>query len=191
MTAYVCVHGHAYQPPRESPDTGEVERQPSADPFHDWNERVTSECYAPLSQAKRLDEHGSTLSVTNLWEHLSFDLGPTLGVWMDRRVPGVATSIAVGDSTGGGAMAHPWVHAILPLTPAGDRATIVRWASTSSVPAMDGHRSACGCPRPRSIRRASRRWPTSASPGRCWLRTRSSPIMARAVSHHRHTPRWW
>ena len=127
MTAYVCVHGHAYQPPRESPDTGEVERQPSADPFHDWNERVTSECYAPLSHAKRLDEHGSTLSVTNLWEHLSFDLGPTLGVWMDRRVPGVATSIAVGDSTGGGAMAHPWVHAILPLTPPGDRATIVRW----------------------------------------------------------------
>ncbi|HOT80667.1 MAG TPA: hypothetical protein PKY13_11800, partial [Microthrixaceae bacterium] len=98
MTAYVCVHGHAYQPPRESPDTGEVERQPSAEPFHDWNERVTSECYAPLSQAKRLDEQGSTLSVTNLWEHLSFDLGPTLGVWMDRRVPGVATSIAVGDS---------------------------------------------------------------------------------------------
>ena len=127
MTAYICVHGHAYQPPRESPETGEVERQPSAAPFHDWNQRITSECYGPLSQAKRLDEEGVTISVANLWGEMSFDLGPTLGVWMDRHVGELSRAIADGDVTGGGAMAHPWVHAILPLTPAGDRATIVRW----------------------------------------------------------------
>lgn len=127
MTAYVCVHGHAYQPPRESPETGEVERQPSAAPFHDWNQRITSECYGPLSQAKRLDEEGNTISITNLWSEMSFDLGPTLGVWMDRHASELAGSISAGDAQGGGAMAHPWVHAILPLTPAGDRATIVRW----------------------------------------------------------------
>lgn len=127
MTAYICVHGHAYQPPRESPDTGEVPVQPSAAPFHDWNQRITSECYGPLSQAKRLDESGATISTTNLWEVMSFDLGPTLGVWMDRNAGPLPASIAAGDAAGGGAMAHPWVHAILPLTPAGDRATIVRW----------------------------------------------------------------
>jgi len=127
VTAYVCVHGHAYQPPRESPDTGEVELQPSAAPFHDWNQRITSECYGPLSQAKRLDSTGATISVTNLWEVVSFDLGPTLGVWFDRHTPELSGAIRAGDAAGGGAMAHPWVHAILPLTPAGDRATIVRW----------------------------------------------------------------
>lgn len=127
MTAYVCVHGHAYQPPRESPETGEVERQPSAAPFHDWNQRITSECYGPLSQAKRLDEAGNTISVSNLWAAMSFDLGPTLGVWMDRHAGQLPGAIAAADAVGGGAMAHPWVHAILPLTPAGDRATIVRW----------------------------------------------------------------
>ncbi|MBX7070352.1 MAG: DUF3536 domain-containing protein [Microthrixaceae bacterium] len=127
MTAYVCVHGHAYQPPRENPQSGEVERQQSAEPYHDWNERITAECYFPLSKAKRLNEAGATVSTANLYESVSFDLGPTLGVWLDRRNPGLSTTITMGDSAGGGAMAHPWVHAILPLTPAGDRATIVRW----------------------------------------------------------------
>lgn len=127
MTAYICVHGHAYQPPRESPESGEVEQQLTAAPFHDWNQRITSECYGPLSQAKRLDEEGNTISVTNLWSAMSFDLGPTLGVWMDRHARSLSDAISAGDALGGGAMAHPWVHAILPLTPPGDRATIVRW----------------------------------------------------------------
>ncbi|MFN8052978.1 MAG: DUF3536 domain-containing protein [Acidimicrobiales bacterium] len=127
MTAYVCVHGHAYQPPRESPETGEVPVQPSAAPFHDWNERITSECYGPLGAAKMLDDHGHVVSTSNLWAEMSFDLGPTLGVWLDRHAPEVAQAVSAGAHAGAGAMAHPWVHAILPLTPAGDRATIVRW----------------------------------------------------------------
>ena len=44
---YVCVHGHFYQPPRENPWLETVEVQDSASPFHDWNERITAECYAP------------------------------------------------------------------------------------------------------------------------------------------------
>jgi hypothetical protein len=47
MTRYVCVHGHFYQPPREHPWLEEVEQQDAAYPFHDWNERITAECYAP------------------------------------------------------------------------------------------------------------------------------------------------
>jgi len=46
-TRYVCVHGHFYQPPRENPWLETVEIQESAAPYHDWNERITSECYAP------------------------------------------------------------------------------------------------------------------------------------------------
>jgi len=139
VTRFVCVHGHAYQPPRESPDTGDVEIQPSAAPFHDWNERITAECYEPLGRAELHGERGAVTSTMNLWSRLSFDLGPTLGVWMDRHAPAVAAVVAEGDVVGGGAMAHPWVHAILPLTPAGDRTTIIRWG-------IDDFRSRFGHP---------------------------------------------
>ncbi|MCO5311928.1 MAG: DUF3536 domain-containing protein [Microthrixaceae bacterium] len=127
MTVYLCVHGHAYQPPRENPETGVVDRQPSAEPFHDWNERITDECYRRFGRAEVHGPDGGIATVMNLWGEVSFDLGPTLGVWMDRQTPDVAEMIAGGEATFGGAMAHPWVHAILPLTPFWDRSTIVRW----------------------------------------------------------------
>ena len=44
---FVCVHGHFYQPPRENPWLETVEVQDSAAPYHDWNDRITAECYAP------------------------------------------------------------------------------------------------------------------------------------------------
>lgn len=135
MTVYVCIHGHAYQPPREDPRTGEVPLQPSAAPYHDWNERITDECYRPFGEADVLGENGDIVEEVNLWGEVSFDLGPTLGVWLDRHAPAAAAAIAAGDAAGdaaeggpgGGAMAHPWVHAILPLTPFWDRATVIRW----------------------------------------------------------------
>lgn len=131
MTVYLCVHGHAYQPPREDPATGVVPAQPSAAPFHDWNERITDECYRPFGEAQVLDAAGEVDEVINLWGEVSFDLGPTLGVWLDRHVPEAAHMITAGDAlagdAGGDAMAHPWVHGILPLTPFWDRTTMIRW----------------------------------------------------------------
>ena len=44
---YICVHGHFYQPPRENPWLETVETEDSAAPYHDWNERITAECYSP------------------------------------------------------------------------------------------------------------------------------------------------
>jgi alpha-amylase/alpha-mannosidase (GH57 family) len=47
MKKYVIIHGHFYQPPRENPWIDTIEKQGSAAPYHDWNERVYDECYRP------------------------------------------------------------------------------------------------------------------------------------------------
>src|SRR5258707_8658707 len=83
MTALV-IHGHFYQPPRENPWTGEVERELSAAPYHDWNERIHDECYGPNAYA-RIEGHESIL--TNNYAHISFNFGPTLLSWLERHHP--------------------------------------------------------------------------------------------------------
>lgn len=129
-----CVHAHVYQPPREDPRTGEVPIEISAAPMHDWNERITQECYRPMAAARVLRSDGTLDRAINLYAHLSFDVGPTLAVWLDRFAPDVMASMVAGDRAScarseghGGAIAHPWVHAILPLASPGDRATLIRW----------------------------------------------------------------
>jgi alpha-amylase/alpha-mannosidase (GH57 family) len=49
---FICIHGHFYQPPRENPWLETVETQDSAAPYHDWNERICAECYAPNGAAR-------------------------------------------------------------------------------------------------------------------------------------------
>src|SRR4051794_14432928 len=58
MEKFVCIHGHFYQPPRENPWLESVELQDSAAPWHDWNERITVECYAPNAAARILNGDG-------------------------------------------------------------------------------------------------------------------------------------
>ncbi|PWB48562.1 MAG: glycoside hydrolase [Candidatus Methylomirabilota bacterium] len=133
-TASVIVHGHFYQPPRENPWTDEVERQPSAAPAHDWNERITAECYCPNGWARRLDREGRIVSLINNYAGMSFDIGPTLFRWLDRKAPGTVRRIVEGDRDSvvrrgghGNALAHPYVHAILPLAHSTDRVTLITW----------------------------------------------------------------
>lgn len=130
----VCVHAHCYQPPREDPATGEVPVEPTAAPFHDWNARITEECYRPLAAARIADVDGASEEIVNLYALLDFNVAPTLGQWLDRFAPDVSTAMAEGDRAScrrfeghGGAIAHPWVHAILPLASVRDRDTLVRW----------------------------------------------------------------
>lgn len=83
LARHICIHGHFYQPPRENPWLEVVELQESAHPFHDWNERVTEECYAPNTEARILDAKGRLSDIVNNYEYISFDFGPTLLSWLE------------------------------------------------------------------------------------------------------------
>ncbi|CBE69705.1 MAG: DUF3536 domain-containing protein [Candidatus Methylomirabilis oxygeniifera] len=130
----VIVHGHFYQPPRENPWTDEVEQQSSAAPAHDWNQRITAECYTPNGWARLLDHEGRIVRLINNYAGISFDIGPTLFRWLERNAPETVRRMIEGDRDSmircgghGNAMAHPYVHAILPLAHPTDRVTLIRW----------------------------------------------------------------
>ncbi len=97
MERYVCVHAHFYQPPRENAWLEAVEYQDSAYPYHDWNERVTAECYAPNSASRILDGDGRILQIVNNYSKISFNFGPTLLSWMEQKSSSVYEAILTAD----------------------------------------------------------------------------------------------
>lgn len=129
----VVVHGHFYQPPRENPWTGVVEREPTATPFHDWNQRIESECYAPMASARVLAPDGSVAYRDNLYAWMSFNVGPTLFEWMEKGAPATCQAIIEADRHSvarlghGNAIAMPYHHTILPLASRRDKVTEVKW----------------------------------------------------------------
>jgi len=129
----IVIHGHFYQPPRENPWLEAVEVQDSAQPFHDWNERVTAECYAPNTAARRVDESNLILDIVNNFEGISFNIGPTLLSWLARQAPGVYRKILDADRASvaarghGNAIAQVYNHQIMPLATRADKVTQVRW----------------------------------------------------------------
>ena len=85
MNKHICIHGHFYQPPRENPWLEAIEQQDSAYPYHDWNERITAECYAPNSLARILGPSGKITNIINNYANISFNFGPTLLSWMEKN----------------------------------------------------------------------------------------------------------
>lgn len=132
-TTHVIIHGHFYQPPRENPWTQRIEPQPSAAPYHDWNERVAAECYTPNARSRVLDNRGRILEVVNNYEHISFNFGPTLLSWLEQRAPDTYERILAADRVSlerrghGNAMAQVYNHVIMPLASARDRWTQIQW----------------------------------------------------------------
>jgi alpha-amylase/alpha-mannosidase (GH57 family) len=131
---YVVIHGHFYQPPREHPWLESVEVQDSAAPQHDWNERVTDECYAPNTAARRLNEANRIVDITNNYARISFNIGPTLFAWLERERRDVADAIVEADRESvaargghGNAIAQVYNHMIMPLASRRDKVTQVRW----------------------------------------------------------------
>ena len=145
MTADLVIHGHFYQPPREDPWTGVVPEQPDAAPFHDWNERITAECYAPNAAVELIGDGGEPFVVSN-YEHLSFNVGPTLLSWLEAHHPDVYGRIIAADAAAGRAIAQAYGHAILPLCNAHDLRTQVRWGILDFVHRFGRHPDAMWLP---------------------------------------------
>lgn len=131
---YVTVHGHFYQPPRENPYLDTIERQPSATPFHDWNERIHHECYRPNAFARVLNDRGEVVGIVNNYEYLSFNIGPTLMSWLERYDIEVYQRILEADKKScdrlhghGNAIAQVYNHIIMPLANERDKYTQIRW----------------------------------------------------------------
>src|SRR5262245_8122111 len=131
---FVCIHGHFYQPPRENPWLEAIEVQDSAEPYHDWNERVTAECYAPNSRSRMLDGDGRITRIVNNYSRISFNIGPTLLAWMEQHDPDTYAAIRDADRQSrerfgghGSALAQVYNHAIMPLCNRRDKVTQVRW----------------------------------------------------------------
>ncbi|HLC29867.1 MAG TPA: DUF3536 domain-containing protein [Dehalococcoidia bacterium] len=134
MERYLCIHGHFYQPPRENPWLEAIEVQDSAYPYHDWNERVTAECYAPNSASRILDEEDRIIQIVNNYSKMSFDVGPTLFAWLQDKAPDVYQALLTADqestkaySGHGSALAQPYNHMIMPLANRRDKHTQVFW----------------------------------------------------------------
>ena len=134
MNKFICIHGHFYQPPRENPWLEAITYQESAYPFHDWNERINAECYAPNTRARILDEKGVVIERVNNYSKISFDFGPTLLSWMEFKAPDTYQAVLEADkisretfSGHGSAMAQCYSHMIMPLADSKDKYTQVYW----------------------------------------------------------------
>ena len=131
---YLCIHGHFYQPPRENPWIDAIEYQASASPYHDWNERITRECYGPNTRARLHGERGHILELINNYEYMSFDFGPTLLSWLEKTHPWIYGQILDADRLSrdrfhghGNALAQVYNHIIMPLATTRDKLTQIRW----------------------------------------------------------------
>lgn len=136
MERYLCIHGHFYQPPRENPWLEAVELQESAYPYHDWNGRITDECYAANAKSRILDGEGRITRIVNNYAGMSYNFGPTLLSWLEEKRPAVYKAILDADRLSaerfgghGSAVAQGYGHIILPLSNTRDKRTQVIWGA--------------------------------------------------------------
>lgn len=135
MKKCICIHGHFYQPPRENPWLETIEYQESAAPYHDWNVRISTECYGPNGSSRILNGEQKIIDIVNNYEKISFNFGPTLLSWMESQDPGTYQAILEADALSvrrrnghGNAIAQIYNHIIMPLADTRDKETEIIWA---------------------------------------------------------------
>jgi hypothetical protein len=120
------AHAHFYQPPREDPLTDEIPAEPSASPYHDWNERIFQTCYLP------------NIQIGN-FSCISYNIGPTLARWLRVKHPEAFQRIVQADRENyekyghGNAIAQPYHHTILPLATRQEKETEIAWGIVDFV----------------------------------------------------------
>ncbi|SEQ19809.1 DUF3536 domain-containing protein [Neolewinella agarilytica] len=131
---YICIHGHFYQPPRENAWLETIEIQDSAAPYHDWNERINDECYAPNATARVLNADHHISAISNNYARISWNMGPTLLSWLEEHDPSTYARLQQADQDSaarfgghGNALAQSYNHIIMPLANDRDRVTQIRW----------------------------------------------------------------
>ncbi|MBN1982571.1 MAG: DUF3536 domain-containing protein [Chitinivibrionales bacterium] len=137
VNKYCIIHGHFYQPPRENPWLQIIEPQPSALPYHDWNERIFDECYRPNGFSRILDSRGMIKDIFNNYASMSFNFGPTLFLWLEQNHPRVTKRIIEADQQScvklenhGNGLAQVYNHLIMPLANRRDQRTQIRWGKS-------------------------------------------------------------
>jgi len=131
---YICIHGHFYQPPRENAWLETIEIQNSAAPYHDWNERINEECYAPNATARVLNDEQRIRKIANNYARISWNMGPTLLSWLAAHDGATYRRIQEADRQSqqrygghGSAVAQSYNHIIMPLANARDQQTQIKW----------------------------------------------------------------
>lgn len=111
-----------------------IEQQESAAPYHDWNERISAECYAPNAASRILNEDDRIIQIVNNYSRISFNFGPTLLSWMERYNPTAYQGILAADKASvklqnghGNAIAQVYNHIIMPLASTRDKETQILW----------------------------------------------------------------
>lgn len=134
MGRYVCIHGHFYQPPRENPWLEEIELQESAYPYHDWNEKITTQCYDPNTASRILGQDMKIIDITDNYDKISFNFGPTLLSWFEVMSPDTLKAVTASDKVNKDrfsghcpAVAQAYNHLIMPLANSRDKRTQVIW----------------------------------------------------------------
>lgn len=134
MNHYICIHSHCYQPPRENPWLEEIELQDSAYPYHDWNQRITAQCYGPNTASRILDNDQKIIDIVNNYTRTSFNFGPSLLSWLEKHDQEVYEQILKADKISqkkfnghGSALAQCYNHMIMPLANSRDKRTQIIW----------------------------------------------------------------
>ncbi|MEM0347782.1 MAG: DUF3536 domain-containing protein [Zestosphaera sp.] len=134
MSKYVVIHAHFYQPSREDPWLFDVPSEESAHPYHDWNERITEECYRPNASIPIVDQSGYVVDLISNYSWISFNVGPTLLRWLEEKAPDVYEAIVEADrvsrsrfSGHGSAIAQVYNHMIMPLASREDKYVAAYW----------------------------------------------------------------
>ncbi len=134
MNRFICIHGHFYQPRRENPWLEAIEFQDVVYPYHDWNEKITAECYAPNAISRILDNKGKIAQMVNNYTKISFNFGPTLLIWLEKNASEVYEAILEADRESqrlfaghGSALAQVYNHMVMPLANNRDKRTQAIW----------------------------------------------------------------